>query len=158
MGWYMVKSGLENKFEGPSDVPRVSQYRLAAHLSLAFVLYTLLLWSALDHLLPAERLTEVTRATSRFRALAHSCKGLVFLTAVSGESKRYCLMAACRLKWFILKNIKQVKYKIWKKDTDLYVWNITIVSLNKYLQLINTYYVYGVQICLFTKHFLNYMW
>ena len=28
MGWYMVKSGLDHKnFEGPSDVPRVSQYR-----------------------------------------------------------------------------------------------------------------------------------
>lgn len=84
MGWYMVKSGLENKFEGPSDVPRVSQYRLAAHLSLAFVLYTLFLWSALDHLLPAEHLAHVTKAATRFRALAHSCKGLIFLTAVSG--------------------------------------------------------------------------
>ena len=34
LGWYMVKSGLEHdNFLGPSDVPRVSQYRLAAHLS-----------------------------------------------------------------------------------------------------------------------------
>ncbi|XP_046624472.1 cytochrome c oxidase assembly protein COX15 homolog isoform X4 [Neodiprion virginianus] len=32
MGWYMVKSGLEDRFNGPSDVPRVSQYRLASHL------------------------------------------------------------------------------------------------------------------------------
>lgn len=84
MGWYMVKSGLEDKFDGPSDVPRVSQYRLAAHLSLAFVLYTLFLWSTLDHLLPAEKLIEVTKAVRRFRMLAHTCKGMVFLTAVSG--------------------------------------------------------------------------
>lgn len=84
MGWYMVKSGLEDKFDGPSDVPRVSQYRLAAHLSLAFVLYTLFLWSTLDHLLPAEKLTEVTKAARRFRMLAHACKGMAFLTAVSG--------------------------------------------------------------------------
>ena len=34
----MVKSGLDHKnFEGPSDVPRVSQYRLASHLSAAMV-------------------------------------------------------------------------------------------------------------------------
>ncbi len=34
----MVKSGLDHaNFEGPSDVPRVSQYRLAAHLSAAMV-------------------------------------------------------------------------------------------------------------------------
>ena len=38
LGWYMVKSGLDHKnFEGPNDVPRVSQYRLAAHLSAAMV-------------------------------------------------------------------------------------------------------------------------
>lgn len=56
MGWYMVRSGLEaERFEGPeSSEPRVSQYRLAAHLSLALLLYTLFLWSALDRLLPAK--------------------------------------------------------------------------------------------------------
>lgn len=38
LGWYMVKSGLDEKnFEGPSDVPRVSQYRLCAHLVSAMV-------------------------------------------------------------------------------------------------------------------------
>jgi cytochrome c oxidase assembly protein subunit 15 len=89
MGWYMVKSGLEDRFHGESDIPRVSQYRLAAHLSLAFVLYTLFLWSGLDHLLPAESITiankSIVQASRKFKMLAHSCKGLVFLTAVSGE-------------------------------------------------------------------------
>jgi len=41
MGWYMVKSGLV-------DEPYVSHYRLAAHLSLAFLLFSLLLWCALS--------------------------------------------------------------------------------------------------------------
>ena len=36
LGWYMVRSGLV-------DEPRVSQYRLAAHLSLAVVIYVYLL-------------------------------------------------------------------------------------------------------------------
>ncbi|RZC37712.1 cytochrome c oxidase assembly protein COX15 -like [Asbolus verrucosus] len=88
MGWYMVKSGLEDRFHGESDIPRVSQYRLAAHLSLAFVLYTLFLWSGLDHLLPAETVAITSRsailASRKFRMFAHTCKGLVFLTAVSG--------------------------------------------------------------------------
>jgi len=86
MGWYMVQSGLEDRFHSESDVPRVSQYRLAAHLSLAFVLYTLLLWSAFDHLLPAQKLAEaVTSSARKFRWLTHTCKGMVFLTAVSGK-------------------------------------------------------------------------
>lgn len=84
MGWYMVKSGLEDRFHGENDVPRVSQYRLAAHLSFALVLYTLQLWTALDHLLPAQKIKEVTASTLRFRKLAHMTKGMVFITAVSG--------------------------------------------------------------------------
>ncbi|CAB0013301.1 unnamed protein product [Nesidiocoris tenuis] len=41
MGWYMVKSGLEEeRFQGPADIVRVSQYRLASHLTLAFILYS----------------------------------------------------------------------------------------------------------------------
>lgn len=85
----MVKSGLEDRFHKETDVPRVSQYRLAAHLSTAFVLYTLLLWSSLDHLLPVDTLSQnaskiAVKAARRFRMLAHSCKGMVFLTAVTG--------------------------------------------------------------------------
>ena len=41
MGWYMVKSGLV-------DVPRVSHYRLAAHLSLAMLILCYLFWLILD--------------------------------------------------------------------------------------------------------------
>lgn len=85
MGWYMVKSGLEDRFHGENDVPRVSQYRLASHLTFAFVLYTLFLWSALDILLPAQKLAgAVTKASRNFRMLAHSTKGMIFLTALSG--------------------------------------------------------------------------
>lgn len=39
LGWFMVQSGL-------IDRPDVSQYRLAAHLALAFSIYALLLWTA----------------------------------------------------------------------------------------------------------------
>lgn len=46
MGWYMVKSGLV-------DNPHVSQYRLTAHLSLAFLIFIAMFWVALG--LVAER-------------------------------------------------------------------------------------------------------
>ncbi|XP_034179747.2 heme A synthase COX15 [Osmia lignaria lignaria] len=93
MGWYMVKSGLEDRFIEPSDVPRVSQYRLAAHLGLAFIIYTGFLYNALDYLIPAEKLnlnnlnistSEMKQKLKRFRMLVHSTKGLVFFTALSG--------------------------------------------------------------------------
>ncbi|MGH7034822.1 MAG: COX15/CtaA family protein [Stellaceae bacterium] len=41
LGWYMVESGLANRIE-------VSQYRLAAHLAMAVIIYLAMLWVALD--------------------------------------------------------------------------------------------------------------
>jgi len=51
----MVKSGLEVPDEDPNAVPRVSQYRLAAHLGSAVVLYALLLWQSFSHLLTPQQ-------------------------------------------------------------------------------------------------------
>ncbi|MCL4162743.1 UNVERIFIED_CONTAM: hypothetical protein GTU68_025907 [Idotea baltica] len=45
LGWYMVKSGLV-------DMPDVSHYRLAAHLTTAFITFSATLWVALDMLYP----------------------------------------------------------------------------------------------------------
>ncbi|KAF2367397.1 COX15/CtaA family [Trinorchestia longiramus] len=85
LGWYMVKSGLEeDRFKEPADVPRVSQYRLMSHLGTAFVLYSVLLYTALRVRLPAAPVPQVTPAAARFRQLAHVTKGWVFLTAMSG--------------------------------------------------------------------------
>lgn len=47
MGWYMVQSGL-------IDIPRVSPYRLAAHLSLALLIFALMFRLALGLLWPAD--------------------------------------------------------------------------------------------------------
>jgi cytochrome c oxidase assembly protein subunit 15 len=51
IGWWMVKSGLDPSKNSNVDIPRVSQYRLTAHLTMAFVLYTVFLWSGLSHML-----------------------------------------------------------------------------------------------------------
>lgn len=82
LGWYMVKSGLEEK-PGPNDVARVSQYRLAAHLGSAFLLYTLFLWQGLSHLLTPIQMPDV-KSISKLRGLAHGVMTAVFVTALSG--------------------------------------------------------------------------
>ncbi|RZC27474.1 Cytochrome c oxidase assembly protein COX15 isoform B [Glycine soja] len=85
IGWWMVKSGLE---EPPSEYsqPRVSPYRLAAHLTSAFAIYCGLFWTALSVVMPeppAESLTWV-RGAAKVRRLALPISILVGLTAVSG--------------------------------------------------------------------------
>lgn len=84
MGWYMVKSGLEDKFQDINDVPRVSQYRLASHLAVAFVLYSLFLSSALRKLLPSTKDLTTSKNLLNLKKIANLSKGFVFLTAVSG--------------------------------------------------------------------------
>jgi heme a synthase len=55
MGWFMVKSGLV-------DIPRVSPYRLAAHLGLALLIYAAMFWVALRVLWPMPGSTELHSA------------------------------------------------------------------------------------------------
>jgi len=72
LGWFMVSSGLV-------DEPRVSSLRLAAHLGLAFLIYGLMLWVALD-LLYRER----GLASDGMRSRAGGMVALIFLMVLSG--------------------------------------------------------------------------
>lgn len=75
VGWWMVKSGFVNRDD-------VSQYRLALHLSLAFVILAYLSWMAMSLLRPIEAGRQpVSRRFRRFGAWAHV---FVFITVVSG--------------------------------------------------------------------------
>ena len=65
IGWWMVKSGLDLETSSArgdkTQEIRVSPYRLATHLSMAFITYTALLWTAMDILNPA-RVAQATGA------------------------------------------------------------------------------------------------
>ncbi len=76
MGWYMVKSGLV-------DNPHVSQYRLTAHLVLAFVIYGYMLWVALDLWYPRHGQTP-SAGQLRLRGAALALAGWILFTIVSG--------------------------------------------------------------------------
>nr|XP_006824222.1 PREDICTED: cytochrome c oxidase assembly protein COX15 homolog [Saccoglossus kowalevskii] len=83
LGWYMVKSGLEEP--KTEDVPRVSQYRLASHLGSALLLYTLMLWSGLTHLMPTQNVPAIaSKSLPLLRKSAHFALAMIFTTALSG--------------------------------------------------------------------------
>jgi cytochrome c oxidase assembly protein subunit 15 len=71
MGWYMVKSGL-------IDVPHVSQYRLTAHLGLAIVIYSLIIWTALG------LVNKTSAQPTGLGKPACLLSGLIFLMILSG--------------------------------------------------------------------------
>lgn len=82
LGWYMVKSGLEEKPES-YDIPRVSQYRLSAHLGSALLLYCASLWTGLTLLRTPQKIVE-TKHLLQLRRFAKGTGALAFLTALSG--------------------------------------------------------------------------
>ena len=80
MGWYMVKSGLV-------DDPRVSQYRLTAHLGIAFLIFAAMFWIALDVLFARGAETSAPRelrSTRGLRRAGTALVALVFLMVLSG--------------------------------------------------------------------------
>ncbi|KAJ9624366.1 Cytochrome c oxidase assembly protein cox15 [Knufia peltigerae] len=99
IGWWMVKSGLKDDLFAPGSHPRVSQYRLTAHLSAAFLCYLAMLWNGLDILRTNKILKASTAAPARAQGVFDTLKtpalrpfkryvgllaGLVFITAMSG--------------------------------------------------------------------------
>lgn len=76
LGWYMVESGLSQRVE-------VSQYRLAAHLLAAVIIYAALLWVALDLLAPRGHPIRDRRQASLRRGITFVL-GLVIATVTAG--------------------------------------------------------------------------
>ena len=75
MGWYMVASGLV-------DDPRVSQYRLTAHLGIAFLIFGAIVWTALSVMYPSK--TNMSQPVRRMFRFAVAINVIIFLMVVSG--------------------------------------------------------------------------
>lgn len=72
LGWYMVKSGLV-------DNPDVSHYRLAAHLTTAFLTFAYTFWVALDIIFPNKK-----QVNKGFRNLIRGSLALLLIQIVYG--------------------------------------------------------------------------
>ncbi len=95
VGWWMVRSGLQEP-ESPHHVPRVSPYRLAAHLTSAFAIYAVMVWTTLSIALPEplsvaiqkmqkmQKMPNMAMAMARLRARVVPFAGLLSVTALSG--------------------------------------------------------------------------
>ena len=85
IGWWMVASGLEKDLTNP----RVSQYRLAAHLGTAFLVYLSMLHMGLGILAPTNAAVvsapgSTLTKLSQLRKLTTALGVLTFVTALSG--------------------------------------------------------------------------
>ncbi len=76
IGWYMVTSGLVDRID-------VSHYRLALHLTVAFLILALLLWSAFA-LLPPRKASADASPSPRWRPVALTLLALIFVQVTAG--------------------------------------------------------------------------
>ncbi len=77
MGWYMVMSGLV-------DDPRVSHFRLTAHLGLAFIIFAAMWWVALDLVGPRIHANAALPRMGPLRRLSAALVALIFVMVLSG--------------------------------------------------------------------------
>jgi len=92
IGWWMVRSGLKKETLVHPEDPRVSPYRLAVHLSMAFTLYALLTWTAADIFaalkpelyMAKNALRNNAKLLGSLHARALACTVLVGSTVMSG--------------------------------------------------------------------------
>ncbi|CAE6491402.1 cytochrome c oxidase assembly protein subunit 15 [Nitrosomonas nitrosa] len=77
MGWYMVMSGLVNNIY-------VSQYRLTAHLGLAFVIFAAMFWVATGLLSSRERHQQDRTELQGLRRFSFLITTLIFIMVLSG--------------------------------------------------------------------------
>jgi cytochrome c oxidase assembly protein subunit 15 len=67
------------------ETPRVSPYRLAAHLGSAFLIYSTLLWTSFTLASPESRVLGRFTGAVRLRTWALPLTALIALTGMSGE-------------------------------------------------------------------------
>jgi len=72
MGWYMVSSGFDN--------PHVSQYRLTAHLTAAFIIFGYILWVAMGLIFEKNDIYDAPP----LRRMAWGVTGLIGITVMAG--------------------------------------------------------------------------
>lgn len=96
IGWWMVKSGLNQDFlHQPGAHPRVSQYRLATHLGAAFLVYIAMFNTGMDVLRESKWVKDPIKAVEHinilknpalrsFRLAVTGLAVLAFITSMSG--------------------------------------------------------------------------
>jgi len=141
MGWYMVKSGLVN-------LPRVSHYRLAAHLLLAFLILQYILWLVLDNWNRGEQSSFSRARLKKFRITLVAILSAVVVQIVYGA-----FTAGLRAGYGY--NTFPMMGETWIPDS-MFLLEPTILNFfenNVTVQFLHRYIGWGVLIAIFAFRF-----
>jgi len=108
LGWYMVKSGLV-------DNPDVSHYRLAAHLTMAFLTFAYTFWVALDLIYPNKK--EINKS---FRNLVRISLAILIIQIIYGAFVAGLDAGWIHNHWPMMSEGKFIHETVYIEQTPLY--------------------------------------
>jgi cytochrome c oxidase assembly protein subunit 15 len=108
LGWYMVKSGLV-------DRPDVSHYRLAAHLTTAFLTFAYTFWVALDLIFPNKKDID-----KRFRNLVRIGLAVLLLQIIYGAFVAGLDAGFIHNHWPLMSEDKLIHETVYTEQQPLY--------------------------------------
>ena len=108
LGWYMVKSGLV-------DNPDVSHYRLAAHLTTAFITFAYTFWVALDLIFPDKK-----QINKKFRTLVRFGLAVVVLQIIYGAFVAGLDAGFIHNHWPMMSDSKWIHETVYIEQNPLY--------------------------------------
>ncbi|MGB0982173.1 MAG: COX15/CtaA family protein [Winogradskyella sp.] len=109
LGWYMVKSGLV-------DRPDVSHYRLAAHLTTAFLTFAYTFWVALDLLFPDRKVID-----KAFRNFIRIALGVLILQIIYGAFVAGLDAGWIHNHWPFMNEEKFIHHTVYSEQNPIYL-------------------------------------
>lgn len=137
IGWYMVMSGLV-------DMPRVSHYRLALHLSIALILLGYIFWIVLDLLSDDQK--EGVRVTRAVKMFSIAVVALISMQIIYGAFTAG-LRAGFGYNTFPLMNEQWIADAVGSMTPfwlNLFESNATVQFIHRYLGIVVTLVIMGL--------------
>lgn len=129
LGWYMVKSGLV-------DMPDVSHYRLAMHLTTAFITFAYTLWVALDLIYPNKK-----KVNTKLRNLVRVGMGVLLVQIIWGAFVAGLNAGWIHNSWPLMTDGKIIHETVWIEQNPL--WK-NFVEGKSGVQFVHRYLAYIV--------------
>ena len=139
LGWYMVKSGLVNN-------PDVSHFRLAAHLTTAFLTFAYTFWVALDLMFPNKK--EISKS---FRNLIRFGLAILILQIIYGAFVAGLDAGFIHNHWPMMNEGKFIHETVYIEQTPVYKNFIEGKSGVQFIHRIMAYFVVGFILAIYLK-------
>ena len=139
LGWYMVKSGLV-------DNPDVSHYRLAAHLTTAFITFAYTFWVALDLMFPSKKKISIS-----FRNLIRWGLGILILQIIYGAFVAGLDAGFIHNHWPMMSEGKFIHITVYTEQNPIYKNFVEGKSGVQFVHRILAFIVVGFIISIFIK-------